>query len=69
MWCCCRSGSPLILYEGRRTEVLAVLIWYLWDDGEWEAVAAMGVMLMVGLFTLVLLLRGLGFGRCLAQAR
>jgi ABC-type Fe3+ transport system permease subunit len=49
--------------------VLAVLIWYLWDDGEWEAVAAMGVMLMVGLFTLVLLLRGLGFGRSLAQAR
>ena len=39
------------------------------DDGEWEAVAAMGVMLMLGLFTLVLLLRGLGFGRSLAQAR
>ncbi|NQU71025.1 MAG: iron ABC transporter permease [Rhodospirillales bacterium] len=63
------AGAPLILYEGRRTEVLAVLIWYLWDDGEWEAVAAMGVMLMIGLFTLVLLLRGLGFGRSMAQAR
>ncbi len=63
------AGAPLILYEGRRTEVLAVLIWYLWDDGEWEAVAAMGVMLMVGLFTLVLALRALGFGRNLAQAR
>jgi len=63
------AGAPLILYEGRRTEVLAVLIWYLWDDGEWEAVAAMGVMLMVGLFTLVLLLRGLGFGRSLAETR
>jgi iron(III) transport system permease protein len=63
------AGAPLILYEGRRTEVLAVLIWYLWDDGEWEAVAAMGVMLMLGLFALVLALRGLGFGRSLAQAR
>ncbi len=63
------AGAPLILYEGRRTEVLAVLIWYLWDDGEWEAVAAMGVMMMLGLFTLVLVLRALGFGRGLAQAR
>jgi iron(III) transport system permease protein len=63
------AGAPLILYEGRRTEVLAVLLWYLWDDGEWEAVAAMGVMMMLGLFALVLLLRGLGFGKSMAQAR
>ncbi len=63
------AGAPLILYEGRRTEVIAVPIWYLWDDDEWEAVAAMGVMLMLGLFSLVLLLRALGFGRSLAQAR
>ena len=63
------AGAPLILYEGRRTEVLAVLLWYLWDDGEWEAVAAMGVMMMLGLFALVLLLRGIGFGKSLAQAR
>jgi iron(III) transport system permease protein len=63
------AGVPLILYEGRGNEVLAVLIWYLWDDGEIEAVAAMGVMLMVFLFVLVFLVRLLGFGRNLAQAR
>ena len=63
------AGVPLILYEGRRNEVLAVLIWYLWDDGEIEMVAAMGVMLMVFLFVLVLLMRMLGFGRNLAQVR
>lgn len=63
------AGVPLILYEGRRNEVLAVLIWYLWDDGEIEAVAAMGVMLMVSLFVLVLVVRLLGFGRNLAQSR
>ena len=63
------AGVPLILYEGRSNEVLAVLIWYLWDDGEIEAVAAMGVMLMVTLFLLVAGIRLLGFGRNLAQMR
>jgi len=63
------AGVPLVLYEGRRNEVLAVLIWYLWDDGEVEMVAAMGVMLMVFLFALVLLARVFGFGRNLAQVR
>lgn len=63
------AGVPLILYEGRSNEVLAVLIWYLWDDGEIEMVAAMGVMLMLFLFVLVLLVRMLGFGRNLAQVR
>jgi len=63
------AGVPLILYEGRGNEVLAVLIWYLWDDGEIEGVAAIGVMLMVSLFVLVFLVRLLGFGRNLAQMR
>lgn len=63
------AGIPLILYEGRNNEVLAVLIWYLWDDGEIEGVAAIGVMLMISLFGLVFLVRLLGFGRNLAQTK
>jgi iron(III) transport system permease protein len=61
------AGLPLMLFEGRDNGVLAVLIWYLWDEGNIEAVAAIGVMLMSVLFVLILLLRLVGFGRDLAQ--
>ncbi len=63
------AGLPLVLYEGHRNEVLAVLIWYMWDQGEIELVGAIGVLLMASLFLLVLLLRVIGFGRGAAQAR
>ena len=49
-------------------EVLAVLIWYLWDEGNLESVAAVGVVLMTVLFLLTLLLRVVGFGRDLTQS-
>ncbi len=48
--------------------MLAVLIWYMWDQGEIESVGAIGVMLMASLFLLVLLLRFIGFGRGAAQS-
>jgi iron(III) transport system permease protein len=63
------AGLPLVLYEGPKNEVLAVLIWYMWDQGEIESVGAIGVMLMASLFLLVLMLRFIGFGRGAAQAR
>ena len=61
------AGLPLMLFEGRDNTVLAVLIWYLWDEGNIEAVAAIGIMLMTVLFLLVIGLRLIGFGRDLAQ--
>lgn len=61
------AGLPLILFEGRGNTVLAVLIWYLWDEGNIEAVSAIGIMLMTVLFLLVLGLRAVGFGRDLTQ--
>ena len=60
------AGLPLVLYEGPRNQVLAVLIWKMWDDGDIEAVGAIGVLLMAALFALVLLLRVIGFRRAAA---
>jgi iron(III) transport system permease protein len=57
------AGLPLVLYEGPKNQVLAVLIWNMWDEGDIEAVGAIGVLLMTSLFLLVLLLRVVGFGR------
>jgi iron(III) transport system permease protein len=57
------AGLPLVLYEGPKNQVLAVLIWNMWDEGDIEAVGAIGVLLMSSLFLLVLLLRVVGFGR------
>ena len=62
------AGLPLILFDGPSNEVLAVLIWYLWDEGNIESVAAIGVLLMTVLFLLTMLLRMVGFGRDLTQS-
>ena len=62
------AGLPLILFDGPSNEVLAVLIWYLWDEGNLESVAAIGVLLMTALFLLTMLLRVVGFGRDLTQS-
>jgi len=60
------AGLPLVLYQGPKNQVLAVLIWKMWDDGDIEAVGAIGVLLMVTLFVLVLALRMIGFRRATA---
>ncbi len=56
-------GLPLVLYSGPENEVLAVLMWNLWDEGRIEAVAAVAVLLMLGLFALIVALRLVGFAR------
>ncbi len=61
------AGLPLILFDGPSNEVLAVLIWYLWDEGNIESVAAIGVLLMTVLFVLTMGLRFVGFGRDTTQ--
>ena len=63
------AGLPLILFDGPSNEVLAVLIWYLWDEGNIESVAAIGVMLMTVLFLMTLALRMVGFGRDMTQPK
>jgi len=63
------ASVPLVLSEGPNNQVLAVLIWDFWDEGDIEAVGAIGTMMMLAIFALVLVLRWIGFGRSLIQTR
>jgi iron(III) transport system permease protein len=57
------AGLPLILFQGQRNQVLAVLIWNMWTDGEVGTVGALATMLILFLLTVTLLLRAVGFRR------
>jgi iron(III) transport system permease protein len=57
------AGKPLILTSGAENEVLALVIWNMWDQGYMEAVGAIGTLLMLALFVIALVIRRLGFGR------
>ena len=57
------AGKPLILTKGAENEVLAVVIWNMWDQGYMGAVGAIGTMLMLSLLVVTLLVRKFGFGR------
>jgi len=54
---------PLILSQGGSNEVLGVMIWYLWDNGNINSVGALGIMLMTIMFTLAIVMRMIGFSR------
>ena len=54
---------PLILSQGGNNEVLGVMIWSLWENGNINSVGAIGVMLMTVMFGLALSLRVFGFGQ------
>jgi iron(III) transport system permease protein len=62
------AGLPLILYEGPQNQVLAILIWNMWDEGYVPAVAAIGSLLMVTLLLLTFLVRTFGFHRQFVQS-
>jgi iron(III) transport system permease protein len=57
------AGKPLILTSGAENEVLAVLIWNMWDQGSVEAAGAVGTLLMLALLAISLLVRHFGFSR------
>jgi iron(III) transport system permease protein len=57
------AGKPLILAGGAENEVLAVVIWNMWDQGYMEAVGAIGTLLMLALLVITLSVRRFGFGR------
>lgn len=67
IWCMLHAiraaGKPLVLYEGSENQVLAILIWNMWDEGNIEAVGAIGTLLIIGLLIFTLGLRLMGFGR------
>jgi len=58
-----RSASlPLILYEGPENQVLAVIIWNMWDEGEMQAVGASGVIMILVLLVITVCVRSFAFG-------
>ncbi|MEA2984638.1 MAG: iron(III) transport system permease protein [Alphaproteobacteria bacterium] len=57
------AGKPLILTSGAENEVLAALIWNMWDQGSVEAAGAIGTLLMLALLAVSLVVRQFGFGR------
>jgi len=50
-----RELSSSILLYGSGSEVLSVTIWELWENGQQVELAALGVMLILVLFGLVML--------------
>lgn len=63
------ASLPLILADGPSNEVLAVLIWNMWDQGAVEVVGAIGTLLMITLFAITFGLHMLGVGRVARLAR
>ncbi|HET7394005.1 MAG TPA: ABC transporter permease subunit, partial [Candidatus Binatia bacterium] len=60
------AGKPLLLYEGSENQVLAILIWNMWDEGNIEGVGAIGTLMIIFLLLVTLGLRMAGFGRGVA---
>lgn len=67
IWCMLhairQAGKPLVLYEGAENQVLAILIWNMWDEGNIEAVGAIGTLMIIFLLVITLGMRAMGFGR------
>jgi len=63
------AGLPLLLTQGPDNQLLAVMIWNMWDEGQIEEVGAIATMLIMAIFALVLGLRFFGFSRSLIQTR
>lgn len=56
------AAIPLLLYEGEDNQVLSVLIWNMWDQGEMQEVGAIGVVMILTLMAATLVFRVAGFG-------
>ena len=56
------AAMPLLLYEGPENQVLAVLIWNMWDQGEIQEVGAIGVVMILFLMTVTMFFRMFWFG-------
>jgi len=55
-----RELSSSILLYSPDTEVLSILIWELWENGQYVELSALGVMFIVGLLFLVLVAQLIG---------
>ena len=50
-----RELSSSILLYSPGTEVVSIMIWELWQNGQYVELSALGVMLIIALFSLVML--------------
>ncbi|HEY7240317.1 MAG TPA: iron ABC transporter permease [Burkholderiales bacterium] len=55
-----RELSSSILLYSPDSEVLSILIWELWENGQYVELSALGVMFIIGLFFLVLVAQLIG---------
>ena len=55
-----RELSSSILLYSPGTEVISILIWELWENGQYVELSALGVMFILGLFVLVLMAQLVG---------
>ena len=55
-----RELSSSILLYSPGTEVLSIVIWELWENGQYVELSALGVMFILGLFLLVLAAQWIG---------
>jgi len=55
-----RELSTSILLYSPGTEVVSIMIWELWENGQYVELSALGVMLILALFVLVLLAQMVG---------
>jgi iron(III) transport system permease protein len=63
-----RELSSSILLYSPGTEVVSIMIWELWQNGQYVELSALGVMLIVALFVLVLLAQFAGKRFGIAEA-
>jgi iron(III) transport system permease protein len=55
-----RELSSSILLYSPGTEVMSIMIWELWENGQYVELSALGVMFIVVLFILVMLAQWAG---------
>jgi iron(III) transport system permease protein len=63
-----RELSSAILLYSPGTEVVSIMIWELWQNGQYVELSALGVMLIIALFCLVMLAQLLSRRFGIAQA-
>ena len=55
-----RELSSSILLYSPGTEVVSIVIWELWENGQYVELSALGVLFILALFVLVLVAQRLG---------
>src|SRR5258706_16288920 len=55
-----RELSSSILLYSPGTEVISIVVWELWENGQYVELSALGVLFILALFVLVMIVHGLG---------